>query len=182
MAAPMRRPVALLCAALAFAFAAPPAAAQSPSATPEPTLMRLRLLQQTPWNSLKATTLDVRFRATNLSDGSLADLTIGVTMFGLVVAASGLVLDFPNYGQTRATMQTFNLIHAVTAIVLMLLSFGHIYMGTVGVDGALDSMKTGVVDETWAKEHHEYWYNDVMSGKAPRGSAPPAMQPQHRPA
>jgi hypothetical protein len=85
MAAPMRRLVALLCAALAFT-AAPSAAAQSPSATPEPASVRLRLLRQTPWNSLKATTLDVRFRATNLSDAPLEELTIGVTMFGRVTS------------------------------------------------------------------------------------------------
>ena len=90
----------------------------------------------------------------------------GVTILGLVVAGSGLILDFPNFGQLRATMQTFNLIHVIGAILLMLLSFGHIYMGTVGVDGALDSMKTGNVDETWAREHHEHWYNDIKAGKS----------------
>jgi formate dehydrogenase subunit gamma len=90
----------------------------------------------------------------------------GVTILGLVVAGSGLVMDFPNFGQLRETMQTFNLIHVITAILLMLLSFGHIYMGTIGVNGALDSMKTGQVDETWAREHHEHWYNDVKAGKS----------------
>jgi len=90
----------------------------------------------------------------------------GVTMLGLVVAGSGLVLDFPNFGQLRATMQTFNLIHVVAAVLLMLLSFGHIYMGTLGVTGALDSMKTGQVDETWAREHHEHWYNDIKADKS----------------
>ena len=90
----------------------------------------------------------------------------GVTILGLVVAGSGLVMDFPNFGQLRATMQTFNLIHVIAAILLMLLSFGHIYMGTIGVNGALDSMKTGQVDETWAREHHEHWYEDVKAGKS----------------
>ena len=46
----------------------------------------------------------------------------------------------------------------------------HIYLGTVGMRGAFEAMRYGYVDETWAKEHHEYWYNDVMSGKVPRGS------------
>ena len=40
-------------------------------------------------------------------------------------------------------------------------------MGTLGMAGALDAMKTGVVDEAWAKEHHELWYDDVKSGKVP---------------
>ena len=91
---------------------------------------------------------------------------IGVTILGLTVVGSGLVLDFPNFGQTRATMQLSTLIHAAAAIIMLVLSFGHIYMGTIGVHGAYDSMKTGYVDETWAREHHEQWYNDVKAGKS----------------
>jgi formate dehydrogenase subunit gamma len=40
-------------------------------------------------------------------------------------------------------------------------------MGTVGMSGAYQAMRTGYVDETWAKEHHEYWYDDVKAGKIP---------------
>ena len=40
------------------------------------------------------------------------------------------------------------------------------------MDGAWEAMRYGYVDETWAKEHHEYWYNDVMAGKEPRGTPP----------
>jgi formate dehydrogenase subunit gamma len=63
-------------------------------------------------------------------------------------------------------MQIANIVHSVSAIVMLLLAFGHIYMGTIGAHGAFDSMKTGYVDETWAKEHHEQWYNDVKAGKS----------------
>ena len=94
---------------------------------------------------------------------------IGVTLLGLIVVVSGLVMDFPNYGWERSDMQTANIVHAVAAIVLLALSFGHIYMGTLGVEGAYRSMRTGVVDETWAKEHHELWYQEAKSGK-PGGS------------
>jgi formate dehydrogenase subunit gamma len=76
------------------------------------------------------------------------------------------VLDFPNFGQGRADMQLANIVHAVAAIAMLVLSFGHIYMGTIGVHGAYASMKTGYVDETWAREHHEEWYNDVKAGKS----------------
>jgi formate dehydrogenase subunit gamma len=42
-------------------------------------------------------------------------------------------------------------------------------------------MRSGYVDETWAKEHHEYWYNDIKAGKIPAGDeAEPPMR--HRPA
>jgi formate dehydrogenase subunit gamma len=44
---------------------------------------------------------------------------------------------------------------------------GHIYMGTIGMRGAYKAMRTGYVDETWAKEHHELWYDDIKSGKIP---------------
>ncbi|MFN8954985.1 MAG: formate dehydrogenase subunit gamma, partial [Burkholderiales bacterium] len=40
-------------------------------------------------------------------------------------------------------------------------------MGTIGMRGAYKAMRTGYVDETWAKEHHELWYDDVKSGKIP---------------
>lgn len=90
---------------------------------------------------------------------------IGVTFLGLIVAGSGLVMDFPNFGQTRATLQLANIIHGVGAILLIALSLGHIYMGTIGVEGAYQSMKTGYVDETWAKEHHEHWYDEVKAGR-----------------
>jgi len=89
----------------------------------------------------------------------------GLATLGLVVGISGLVLDFPNFGQTRNTMQIANVVHMVGALMFTLGAFGHIYMGTVGVAGAYEAMRTGEVDETWAKEHHEYWYDDVKAGK-----------------
>jgi formate dehydrogenase subunit gamma len=56
----------------------------------------------------------------------------------------------------------------------MVLFMGHIYMGTLGMSGAYKAMRTGYVDETWAKEHHELWYDDIKAGKIPaqRSSAP----------
>ena len=91
----------------------------------------------------------------------------GLMVLGLVVGASGMVLNFPNFGQTRATMQLANLVHITGSVMFMLGAMGHIYMGTLGMAGALTAMKTGVVDEAWAKEHHELWYDDVKSGKVP---------------
>lgn len=80
---------------------------------------------------------------------------------GLVVIASGFVLDFPNYGQGRDTMQWANIIHAVGALGLTAVALGHIYIGTIGTEGSLEGMTTGYVDETWAKEHHNLWYEEV---------------------
>lgn len=80
---------------------------------------------------------------------------------GLVVIASGLVLDFPNYGQSRDTMQWANIVHAVGALGLTAVALGHIYIGTLGTEGSLEGMATGYVDETWAREHHNLWYEQV---------------------
>lgn len=86
---------------------------------------------------------------------------IGVVFLGLTVSATGLIMDFPNFEQGRGLMQTANVIHAVGAILFIGLSLGHIYIGTLGMEGALESMRTGYVDETWAREHHEYWYREA---------------------
>lgn len=80
---------------------------------------------------------------------------------GILVVASGFVLDFPNYGQARDTMQWANIIHAVGALGLTAVALGHIYIGTIGSEGSLEGMTTGYVDETWAKEHHNLWYEEV---------------------
>ena len=69
------------------------------------------------------------------------------------------------------------MIHAVAAVLMMAMFFGHIYMGTIGMKGALQGMRTGYVDEAWAKEHHELWYDDVKAGKIPAQRSEPARRP-----
>jgi formate dehydrogenase subunit gamma len=93
----------------------------------------------------------------------------GVFVLGIVVVLSGLTLDklLPGINYDRSTMQISHMIHAVSTLLMMAMFLGHIYMGTLGMDGAFDAMKTGQVDETWAKEHHELWYQDIKSGKIP---------------
>ena len=93
----------------------------------------------------------------------------GVFVLGLIVVASGLVLDklIPGLVYERGTMQISHMVHAVATMLMMVMFMGHIYLGTIGMTGAYDAMKTGYVDETWAKEHHELWYNDIKAGKIP---------------
>ena len=100
----------------------------------------------------------------------------GVFALGLVVVGSGLVLDklVPGWGETRGQMQVAHLIHAVAAVLMLALFLGHIYIGTLGMKGAYRAMRTGYVDETWAKEHHEWWYDDVKAGKIPNQRSTPA--------
>ena len=103
----------------------------------------------------------------------------GVVVLSIIVAWSGLILLFPNFDQTRAVMQEAWIWHAVAALLYIALSLGHIYLGTLGVEGAYTAMRTGYVDEVWAKEHHEIWYNEVKSGKRAQaaGGAIPAGAP-----
>ena len=59
------------------------------------------------------------------------------------------------------------MVHAVATLLMMAMFIGHIYIGTLGMSGAYQAMRTGYVDEAWAKEHHELWYDDIAAGKIP---------------
>ncbi|MEM7379505.1 MAG: formate dehydrogenase subunit gamma [Pseudomonadota bacterium] len=80
--------------------------------------------------------------------------------FGVAVCVTGLILDFPNFGQTREQMQIASLIHAGCAMFWIAVSFGHIYIGSIGTEGALEGMTTGYVTEEWARQHHDRWYEE----------------------
>jgi formate dehydrogenase subunit gamma len=64
-------------------------------------------------------------------------------------------------------MQIAHMVHAVATVLMMAMFIGHIYIGTIGMEGAYKGMKTGYVDETWAREHHEFWYDDIKAGRIP---------------
>ena len=100
----------------------------------------------------------------------------GVLFLGVLVIGSGLFLDklLPGFVYTRAQMQVAHMIHAVATLCMMALIMGHIYIGTLGMKGAYKAMRTGYVDETWAREHHAYWYNDIAAGKIPAQRSPEA--------
>jgi formate dehydrogenase subunit gamma len=80
---------------------------------------------------------------------------------GLVLVASGLFLDFPNFQQSREWLQTAHIIHTIAAVGVMAFFVVHLYLATVGVEGALESMVNGHVDANWAKQHHDLWYEQV---------------------
>jgi len=102
----------------------------------------------------------------------------GVLLLSIVMAWSGLVLLFPNFDQTRHTMQEAWIWHVTAAVLYIAASLGHIYMGTIGVEHTYGNMRHGWTDETWAKEHHEIWYREVKSGqRQPTGGAVPAGAP-----
>jgi formate dehydrogenase subunit gamma len=83
-----------------------------------------------------------------------------VAIGGLAMSYTGLTLLFPYVFGTLETMQIMQIIHAVIALIMCIAILGHIYIGTIGMEGAIEGMKTGYVDETWAKEHHSAWAED----------------------
>ncbi|RVU46355.1 formate dehydrogenase subunit gamma [Rubrivivax rivuli] len=106
----------------------------------------------------------------------------GVLVLGFIVVASGLVLNMlvPGMAYLRSDMQIAHMVHAVAGVLMMAMFLGHIYMGTIGMKGAYSAMRTGYVDEGWAKEHHRLWYDDVRAGRIPAqrsGQAAPLGAP-----
>jgi formate dehydrogenase subunit gamma len=93
----------------------------------------------------------------------------GLLVLGVAVIASGFVLDkiVPGLDSTRSGMQVTHIVHAVFAMLMIAMFIGHAYMGTIGVSGSWQAMKTGYVDEGWAEHHHPLWYEDIKAGKVP---------------
>jgi formate dehydrogenase subunit gamma len=112
--------------------------------------------------------------------GEKAWFWLGVTLLGLVMSISGLILDFVTFGQTRYVLQLANYLHLAGATLYIAAAMGHIYIGTLGTPGAYEAMRHGTVDEEWAKAHHAIWYEEVKSGALPtepRPTVPTAGRP-----
>lgn len=79
-------------------------------------------------------------------------------------------------------MQLAQLWHAIVSFALMAIILAHIYIGSVGMEGAFDAMGTGEVEEQWAREHHSIWAEEAMAerdsppaaaaGSTPKGATP----------
>jgi formate dehydrogenase subunit gamma len=88
---------------------------------------------------------------------------------GALMVVSGVTLMFPYYWATLGTLSWAMLIHAIIGLLLIAVFIGHIYIGTVGMQGAFWAMWGGQVDRNWAKEHHELWL-DQIEGRTERNS------------
>ncbi|WP_114394215.1 formate dehydrogenase subunit gamma [Oleisolibacter albus] len=100
----------------------------------------------------------------------------GVLSGGGALAISGFLMMVP-FAFTGVTgMQWIHVIHAVVAAFMIAMILGHIYIGTLGMEGAFDAMGRGEVDENWAIEHHRGWYNEMFrrQREPPAGSGHPA--------
>ena len=90
---------------------------------------------------------------------------------GGLIIASGFVLLFPFYGTGVAGMELAQIVHSVVAVLYVAAMFTHIYMGTIGVEGAFEAMSEGTVDVNWAKERHSLWYEEETQGGAVQSQA-----------
>ena len=95
------------------------------------------------------------------------------SMFWLLVFAggaiglSGLVLLFPVFGQGREIMGLAHVVHAIGAVIMLTVIIGHIYIGSIGMQGAIDGMTSGYCDLNWARDHHSWWAQKAIEqGKA----------------
>ncbi|MDH5277318.1 MAG: formate dehydrogenase subunit gamma, partial [Gammaproteobacteria bacterium] len=98
-----------------------------------------------------------------------------LVIMGAAIVISGFFPLFPNLGFSRAAMQNANIIHGISSLIVIAAVFAHIYLGTLGSEGAFEGMWKGEVDEGWAKQHHNLWLDEVKKqGTAParKGDAP----------
>jgi formate dehydrogenase subunit gamma len=102
-----------------------------------------------------------------------------VVLGGTAVAVSGYILMFPFYGTNIADMQVAQIVHGVAALLFVAVMLAHIYIGTIGMEGAFEGMWDGTVDVNWAKEHHRVWLEkEIVEGHVtappPKGKMQPA--------
>ena len=103
-----------------------------------------------------------------------------VIIGGVGLSWTGVIMLFPWLAGSPADWQFYQVIHALFAAFMSVVIFGHIYIGSVGMQGAFSAMGSGHVDVNWAKEHHSLWVEEVRqaerrSGRAkPGGAATPA--------
>jgi formate dehydrogenase subunit gamma len=96
-----------------------------------------------------------------------------VVIGGGASAVTGYLLMFPFYATDIAGMQLAQIVHGVVGALFVAAMLAHIYIGTIGMEGAFEAMATGEVDENWAKQHHALWLEEERK-KAPSGATPRA--------
>ena len=106
------------------------------------------------------------------------DLPLFAKSFGLINATGipGLFgADLPTALAPQEEMQYAQAWHAIVSFVLMAIVVAHIYIGSIGMQGAYAAMGSGRVDEQWAREHHSIWYDEVRTRR------PEDIEPAERP-
>lgn len=88
-----------------------------------------------------------------------------VIIGGVVMAVTGLILLFPFAVTDIYGMQTTTLIHSALALFMIAVMIAHIYIGSLGMQGAFAAVSTGQVEINWAKENHSLWVKDTAKRK-----------------
>ena len=102
-----------------------------------------------------------------------------VVIGGTAVAVTGYELMFPFYISGIEGMQLAQIVHSVVAVLFVAAMLAHIYIGTIGMEGAFEAMGSGTVDINWAREHHSLWLEEQNAPASandarPRATAAPA--------
>ncbi|BDA84143.1 formate dehydrogenase subunit gamma [Aureimonas sp. SA4125] len=99
-----------------------------------------------------------------------------VAIGGVALSATGLAMLFPFTVLDVNGMQTAQYIHAIVGVLLIAIMIAHIYIGSLGMEGAYDAMGSGEVDLRWAKTHHSLWVEEeeARAAKTIRPGAVPA--------
>jgi formate dehydrogenase subunit gamma len=101
-----------------------------------------------------------------------------VVLGGTAVAVSGYILMFPFYGGlTIAGMQVAQIVHSIVAVLFIAAMLAHIYIGTIGMEGAFEAMGNGEVDVNWAKQHHSLWLAEEENRRIAGARATPSATP-----
>jgi formate dehydrogenase subunit gamma len=102
-----------------------------------------------------------------------------VVLGGAALSFTGVLLMFPEVAGSPGNWQLAQIVHGVGSAIMVAVILGHIYIGTLGMEGAFDAMGKGEVDVNWAREHHSLWAAEAEQGvpadhvhPAPRGVAP----------
>jgi formate dehydrogenase subunit gamma len=94
---------------------------------------------------------------------------------GVALAVSGYLMMFKPIDVAIGGLQFATIVHGVTGLIMVAIILAHIYIGTLGMEGAFDAMGKGEVDLNWAKEHHVLWVDrvaktnpkDISGGRSP---------------
>jgi formate dehydrogenase subunit gamma len=81
---------------------------------------------------------------------------------GAAVVVTGYTLLFPFYFAGILGMQLAQGLHALVAVLFVAVIGGHVYIGTLGTEGAFEAMGRGTVDLNWAREHHDLWAEEAL--------------------
>jgi formate dehydrogenase subunit gamma len=101
-----------------------------------------------------------------------------VVIGGTAVAVTGYQLMFPFYLSGIEGMQLAQVVHSIVAVLFIAAMLAHIYIGTIGMEGAFEAMGTGTVDVNWAREHHNLWLEEQNARTGANGTRPhPAVAP-----